>query len=127
QCRCLYDCLLYLRWDVGNPLYSFEQKECSNGHERDHNSGDGVRNQVSDFWEALAPWSQSSLLVGPGQQRVIGHPLPLVAENDIGADDLSEPLRSIGIVQIVVGMTGLGGVAECRSEPVGIIVRKRTE
>ncbi len=70
---------------------------------------------------------ESTLLAGPRQQRIIGHSLPFVAENGVGTDDPPEPLRGIGIVRIVVGMAGLDGAAECRPEPVGIIVRKRTE
>ena len=62
-----------------------------------------------------------------GQQRVIGRSLPLVTENGMGADDPPEPLRSIRIAGIVVGMVGLGGLAECRPEAVSIIVSKRTK
>jgi hypothetical protein len=45
----------------------------------------------------------------------------------MGADDPPEPLRSIRIAGIVVGMVGLGGLAECRPEAVSIIVSKRTK
>jgi hypothetical protein len=53
--------------------------------------------------------------------------LPFVVENDMGADDPPEPLRSVRIVGIVVGMVGLGGLAECLPEAISVIVRKRTE
>ena len=60
------------------------------------------------------------------QQPLIGRALLFVAENVVGADDPPEPVGRIEVAGIVVGMVGLGGLAERCPEAFGVIVSKCT-
>jgi hypothetical protein len=58
---------------------------------------------------------------------IIGRALLGIVQDVVGAHQLPEPQRSIGIVGIDIRMRGLGGLAERRPQPFGVIARKRPE
>src|SRR5262249_45056804 len=61
------------------------------------------------------------------KQPVIGRAQPFIAKNSIGADDPPKPEWGVGIAGIVVRMIRLGGFEECRPQPVGVVLGKRTK
>jgi hypothetical protein len=58
---------------------------------------------------------------------IVGRALLGIGQDVIGAHQLPEPQRSIGIVGIDIGMCSLRGLAECRPQALGVITRKRSE
>ena len=58
------------------------------------------------------------------QQMVIGRPLLNIAKDFVGADDLPELQRRVGIARMDVGVGPFDGLAECGPETLGIILRK---
>ena len=58
---------------------------------------------------------------------VVGRALFGIAKDFVGADDLPEFQRRVGIVRSEVGVGALDGFAERRPETFGVIVRKGPE
>ena len=58
------------------------------------------------------------------QQMVIGRPLLNVAKDFVGADDLPELQRRVGIAGMDVGVGAFDGLTESGPQSFGIILRK---
>ena len=67
------------------------------------------------------------LQVGEAEQMVVSRALFGIAKDFVGADDLPESQRRVGIVGSEVGVGALDGLPECRPETFGIIMRKGPE
>src|SRR5271169_4785537 len=74
-----------------------------------------------------ALWLQASLLKGDFEQVIIMRSLTLISEDSIGAHDPPKLLWSIRIAGIFVRMVRVGGLTECGSEALSVVVRKCTE
>src|ERR1700724_2522550 len=58
---------------------------------------------------------------------VVSRPPPSIAKDFVGADDLPELQRGIGIVRMDVGMGPFDGSTECGPEIFSVIARKSPE
>ena len=58
------------------------------------------------------------------QQMVIGRPLLDIAKDFVGADDLPELQRRVGIAGMDIGVGAFDGLTERGPETFGIILRK---
>lgn len=71
-----------------------------------------------------APGPQLLLQVRKIQQMVIGRPLFDIAKDFVGADDLPELQRRVGIARVDVGVSTFHGLTEGGPETFSIILRK---
>ena len=62
-----------------------------------------------------------------GEQFIVGRALLGICQDVIGAHQLPEPQRGVGVLGIDIGMCSLRGLAERRPQPLGVITRKRSE
>ena len=71
--------------------------------------------------------SELKLLTLELQHPIVSRPLPHIAQEHIGGDNLPEPLWSIRIARMEVGMVGLHRLAERPLESVSVIILTGTE
>src|SRR5258706_1626350 len=104
-----------------------EQQISPDSHDRGSGKCDRAGGELVNPRGAGALGRQLLLQAREIQQMVIGRPLRDIAKDLVGADDLPELQRRVGIARVDVGVSTFHGLTEGGPETFSIILRKSPE